>query len=56
VTDSAGAVSQRVALLVGEGMLEGSMRGRGPVSAPHMTPYIMSNGRSPGLTRQTENH
>jgi hypothetical protein len=27
-----------------------------PVSAPHLTPYIMSNGRSQVVTRQTENH
>jgi hypothetical protein len=32
------------------------MRNRVPVSAPHMTPYIMSNGRSQVLTRQTGNH
>ena len=32
------------------------MRSRVPVSAPHMTPYIVSNGRSRALTRQIENH
>jgi hypothetical protein len=32
------------------------MRNRVPASAPHMTPYIMSNGRTRVLTRQIENH
>jgi hypothetical protein len=56
VTDSAGAVGQRVDLLVMSAPLEGSMRNRVPVSTPHMTPYIMSNGRTRVLTRQIENH
>ena len=32
------------------------MRSRVPVSAPHMTPYIMSNAGSQVLTRQIEHH
>ena len=56
MTDSAGAVGQRCGLTRGERLLEGSMRSRVQVSAPYMTPYIMSNARSQVLTRQIQHH